>query len=204
MEVAPDEGSMTTMPVPLGASERMTPLGRVMGGPPAENKVPEMRMLVAEGEPGAPSPRIAVAVIVEPLGRVKMTPAVGVGAPPGRPMGWGMLMVEGAAPPGVDTMMCVGSRMETVVPGPRVMPGPPGVRTVVPILIWVGFAGFTMMGVMPMEPIVVGCGTAGGAVTPGRGVVGLLGPGLLGPGLLGPGLFGPGLLGPGLFGPGLF
>lgn len=165
VEVTPLLGSIMTTPVPLGAWDRTMPLESVTGEPPTENIVPPMSTLVAVGAPLWPSPIIAVAVMRSPLGMVSTAPAEGVGAP--APMGWGTLMVEGAAAPGVEMTMWPGSRMETVVPGPRVMAGPPALRVLEPMLMTDGLVGLSTIGALPMLPMVVGSGTEGACVTPG-------------------------------------
>lgn len=101
VEVAPVDGSMTTMPVPEGASLRMIPFGRVMGAPPALNRVPDTM---------TPGPGMSVAVTVSPFGSVITTPAVGVAA-----FGAGILSVLGAWPGAVITT-CEGSSIDRVVP----------------------------------------------------------------------------------------
>ena len=168
VDVVPDTVLITTTPAPLGAWLSTSPLASVMGALPAENNVPEMSTLVAVCWPLWPSPRTAVAVMWSPLGRVMMAPAEGVGA-----AGWGRLMVDGAAAPGVLMMRWVGSRREIVVSrlGPSVRAGEPGVRAVVPMLICDGLVGLMTMGMVPIEPIVVGegCAATGMGVTRGVG-----------------------------------
>lgn len=162
-------GSTTTRPDPLGASLSTIPFASVIGAPPTEIIVPLISTLVAVVWPLCPSPTTAVAVINSPFGKVITTPAVGVGALPGPgPMGRGTLIVDGAAPPGVEMMRCPGSCMEMVVPGPTVMAGAPGVRVLGPMVICAGFVGLITIGVGPMVPMVVGWGA--GLFWPGAGL----------------------------------